>query len=310
MRRLKYTGLFRGCSGFDEPTALENDLSKRWMKAVGPLALTLFAIAAGAAPEPRYNPEAIRLNNRGVALMGQQFTEKAADSFAEAFKKDPKLAQASINDGIALMTLQKLDDAKKAFKDAIALDPKSAQVWYNLGLAQHAENELEAALASFQQAVKLDPRDADSYYFEGVCYREMKQFDKAIESLKQALAINPLHASSEFAMARVLQGMGKKDEAKEHFKLFQHMTSTKISAAIGLAYGEQGHYSTVTPVEEPQARQKNMIAVKARSKGHDRGEGCSGRDRRGLHAGCDRLRTDGPCPHGIRAAGHSCASSA
>jgi len=253
-------------SGFDEPTALENDLSKEWMKAVGPVALMLFAIAVGAAPEPRFNPEAIRLNNRGVALMGQQFTEKAADSFAEAFKKDPKLAQASINDGIALMTLQKLDDAKKAFKDAISLDPKSAQVWYNLGLAQHANNELEAALASFQQAVKLDPRDADSYYFEGVCYREMKQYDKAIESLKQALAINPLHASSEFAIARVLQGMGKKDEAKEHFLLFHHMTSTKISAAIGLAYGEQGHYSTVTPVEEPQTRQKKMVPVKLVSK--------------------------------------------
>src|SRR5258708_6820054 len=117
-------------------------------------------------------------------------------------------------------------------------------------------------MASFQQAIKIDPRDADSYYFEGVCYRELKQFDKAVEVLKQALAINPLHASSEFALARALQAMGKKDEAKEHFKLFQHMTSTKISAAIGLAYGEQGHYSTVTPVEEPQARQRGMIPVK------------------------------------------------
>ena len=102
----------------------------------------------------------------------------------------------------------------------------------------------------------------DSYYFEGVCYREMKQFDKAVEVLKQALAIQPLHASSEFALARALQAVGDKDAAKEHFKLFQHMTSTKISAAIGLAYGEQGHYSTVTPVEEPQARQRAMIPVK------------------------------------------------
>jgi hypothetical protein len=38
--------------------------------------------------------------------MGQQFTEKAEQSFAESFKKDPKLAQAAINDGIALLTLQ------------------------------------------------------------------------------------------------------------------------------------------------------------------------------------------------------------
>ena len=44
--------------------------------------------------------------------------------------------------------------------------------------------------------------------------------------------------------------------------MFQHLTSTKISAAIGLAYGEQGHYSTVTPIEEPETGRKPMIAMK------------------------------------------------
>ncbi len=215
-----------------------------------------------AGAQARFDAEAVRLNNRGVALMGQQFTEKAEQSFAESFKKDPKLAQAAINDGIALLTLQKTDDAKKVLLGAIAINPNSPQAWYNLGLAQHANNELDDALKSFRQAVKLDPRDVDSYYFEGVCYREMKQFDKAVEVLKQALAIQPLHASSEFALARALQATGDKEAAKEHFKLFQHMTSTKISAAIGLAYGEQGHYSTVMPVEEPQTRQRTMIPVK------------------------------------------------
>jgi tetratricopeptide (TPR) repeat protein len=244
------------------------------MNASAMAAAVLMALVASCA-ETRSNPEAIRLNNRGVALMGQQFTEKAANSFADALKKDPKLAQAATNSGIALMTLQKLDDAKKALNDAIALDPNSAQAWYNLGLTQHADNDLEPALASFQQATKIDPRDADSFYFEGVCYRELKQFDKAVEVLKQALEINPLHASAEFAMARTLQAMGRKDEAKEHFKLFQHMTSAKISAAIGLAYGEQGHYSTVTPVEEPQARQKGMISVKLVAKAMSDGKSAS-----------------------------------
>ncbi|MGA2807422.1 MAG: FG-GAP-like repeat-containing protein [Terracidiphilus sp.] len=229
----------------------------------GPLALVVcLAAATAAAAPPKFDAEAVRINNRGVAQMGQQFTERAAQSFADAFKKDPKLAQAAINEGIALMALQKLDEAKKSLQQAIALDPGNPQAWYNLGLAQHAGNELEPALASFKQAVKLDPRDVDSYYFEGTCYQEMKQFDNAIAILHQALAITPLHASSEFALARALQRSGNTAEAKEHFKLFQHMTSTKISAPIGLAYGEQGHYSTVTPVEEPESVSHAMIPVK------------------------------------------------
>ena len=40
------------------------------------------------------------------------------------------------------------------------------------------------------------------------------------------------------------------------------MTSTKISSALGLAYGEQGHYSTVTAVEEPETIEHAMIPVR------------------------------------------------
>jgi tetratricopeptide (TPR) repeat protein len=177
-------------------------------------------------------------------------------------KKDPKMAQAAVNEGIALLTLQKLDEAKKALHTALALDPNNVQAWYNLGLAEHAGNELEPALNSFQQAVKFDPADADSYYFEGVCYQEMKDFDKAIAIFEKALEIQPQHASAEFAIARAYQRSGRAAEAKDHFKRFQHLTSTKIGAPIGLAYGEQGHYSTVTPVEEPESGKKAMIPVK------------------------------------------------
>src|SRR5579863_6353098 len=232
-------------------------------RIAGPLALliSIAPAAAGAAPA-RFDAEAARINNRGVAQMGQQFTDRAASSFAEAFTKDPKLVQAAINEGIALLTLQKLDEAKVYLQKGIALDSGNAQAWYNLGLAQHANNELDAALASFQQAVKDDPRDPDSYYFTGVCYGEMKQFDKAIAEFKRALAINPLHASAEFQMARALQRSGDTAAAKEHFKLFQHMTSAKIGTPIGLAYGEQGRYSTVTPVEEPEQKTRTMIPVR------------------------------------------------
>ncbi len=256
--RLEYTEQFREIANlFGVMVAKKlTEVAKFVVPAVLILAAAQFYGQAGA------RAEAVRLNNRGVAQMGQQFTEKAADSFAEAMKADPKLAQAAVNEGIALMTLQKLDAAKEALQKAIALDPKSAQAWYNLGLAQHAGNELEAALKSFQQAVKLDPRDVDSYYFEGVCYAELKDFDKAIATFKQALAINPLHASAEFALARALQRTGNTQDAREHFKTFQHLTSTKVSSAIGLAYGEQGRYSTVTPIEQHETGRKGMIPVK------------------------------------------------
>ncbi|MFP5250159.1 MAG: FG-GAP-like repeat-containing protein [Acidobacteriota bacterium] len=218
-----------------------------------------------ASAEARFDAEAVRLNNQGVAQMGQQLSARAADSFAAAFQRDPTLAQAAINEGIALLSLQKVNAAKEALRKGIALDPSSAQAWYNLGLAQRAGNEVEAALASFQQAEKLDPHDADSEYFQGVCYQELQQFAKAIAVFTKVLEIQPLHASAEFALARSLQRTGHTVQARQDFRRFQQLVNTKVSTPIGLSYGEQGHYSTVTPVREPENVQHRMIPVKLRA---------------------------------------------
>src|SRR4029079_9412000 len=111
------------------PLFLEKELAKRFLQHAVRLAAFGTLMAVAAAAEARFNAEAIRLNNRGVALMGQQFTEKAQEAFAESFQKDPKLAQAAINEGIALLTLQKVDEGKKALNEAIALDRNNPQAW-------------------------------------------------------------------------------------------------------------------------------------------------------------------------------------
>ncbi len=227
--------------------------------------LLLVALTAGfayAAVETHDKVEAIRLNNRGVALMGQGSTLLAEGTFANAFKKDPKLAQTAINEGIALYTLQQLNAAGQVLRQAIALDPDSAQAWYNLGLVQHADNKLQAALASFQRAAALNPRDADSLYFEGACYEEMNQFGKAIAIFKKTLEVDPLHASAEFGLSRSLERTGHTADAWRHFRRFQHLTRTKIGTPIGLEYGDQGHYSMVTAIGGPEAVQPKMIPVK------------------------------------------------
>ena len=108
----------------DMPIDLEMDLGMKFMRTARVLAMAIVAISVTAGAQARFDADAVRLNNRGVALMGQQFTEKAEQSFAESFKKDPKLAQAAINDGIALLTLQKIDDAKKALQAAICDRPE------------------------------------------------------------------------------------------------------------------------------------------------------------------------------------------
>jgi tetratricopeptide (TPR) repeat protein len=226
------------------------------------LFLLLVAFASGlASAAVDHDAEAVRLNNEGVAWMNQQQNERAEESFAKAFAKDKTLAEATLNDGIALLYLQKLPEAEIALKRAIALTPASPRAWYNLGLVQRAANDVPSALASFQHAIELDPNDADSLYFEGVCFQDQKKFDPAIVAFTKALEENSQHASSEFALARALQRSGRPNDAKGHFERFQHLTSTKVGSALGLSYGDQGHYSTAVPVNEQFKPRDAMIPI-------------------------------------------------
>ena len=126
-------------------------MAKQVIRSSVLVGLILLAMAAWPANAENANYEdAVKLNNRGVALMGQQFTQKAARSFAAAMKADPELAQPAINEGIALLTLENLAGAKAALRKRLHSTPDNPQAWYNLGLAQHSDNELDEALKSFQ----------------------------------------------------------------------------------------------------------------------------------------------------------------
>ena len=132
------------------------------MRIAGAVALALIsAVAATCASQARFSAEAVRLNNRGVAQMGQQFTDRAADSFAEAFKKDPKLVQAAINRGIALMTLQKLDEAKQSLQQAL-LSQGLARVSARIGGNACADALLttECAARAGRREIWADPNFA------------------------------------------------------------------------------------------------------------------------------------------------------
>ena len=95
------------------------------------IAFACVLLAAASSMNAEQSPthaQAIRLNNRGVALMGQQFTERAAETFAEAFKIDPTLVQAEINEGIAQLTLEELGKAEELLQNATFSTPTARRL--------------------------------------------------------------------------------------------------------------------------------------------------------------------------------------
>lgn len=217
--------------------------------------------ALRAAKPANLNVEAARLNNVGVALMNQQFTEKALLKFEEAHKIDTGAATPLLNKGIALLYLRRLPEAEEALKSAAAVDPVNAHVWYSLGLAHFDGGGQQVALSDFQHAITVDPADADSHYFLGTIYLGLKDYTHAISEFENALRLSPLHASAQFGLARALQRAGMVDKAREHLKRFQEITQAKIATPLSAVYGEQGRYATVQDMRSLTPSVGAMIPV-------------------------------------------------
>lgn len=226
------------------------------------LALCFISLASSYAAKPTTpSVEAARLNNIGVALMNQQFTDKALQKFDDAHKADAGAAIPLLNKGIALLYLRRLPEAEEALKSASAIDTNNARVWYSLGLAHFDGGGQQVALGDFQHAIKIDPSDADSHYFLGTIYLGLKDYEHAISEFESALRLSPLHASAQFGLARALQRAGMADESREHLKRFQEITQAKIATPLSAVYGEQGRYATVQDMRSLSPSVGPMIPV-------------------------------------------------
>ncbi len=226
------------------------------------LCLCLFTpLIASAAKPTRPSMEAARLNNIGVALMNQQFTDKALQKFEEAHKTDTSAAVPLLNKGIALLYLRRLPEAEEALKSATAIDANNARAWYSLGLAHFDGGGQQVALGDFQHASQIDPADADSHYFLGTIYLGLKDYEHAISEFENAIRLSPLHASAQFGLARALQRAGMADKSREHLKRFQEITQAKIATPLSAVYGEQGRYATVQDMRSLMRSVGPMIPV-------------------------------------------------
>lgn len=206
------------------------------------LAMSPLALGQGGPTEAR------RLNNLGVALIGQGRVAEALDSFRQAQRRDQTLVTARLNEGIALIQAQRLTDARDALLDVTRRDTANARAWFNLGLSYRTLGESDAAVAAFERTATLDPSDADTRYFLGQLHLQAGRYDRAVATFTDSLTRDERHVSAEFGLARAYQLSGNTAAAAQHLARFDELSKSGRTKPIGSAYGDQGPYSTAEPV--------------------------------------------------------------
>ena len=133
--------------------------------------------------------------------------------WTDAAEKGPGNGRAWMNAGLALMARGQLAEARRHFERARASNPGYAYVYMNISVLEAHEGHLDAALRAADEAVRLNPGLAPAHYYRGRVLEKLGRTEEAAAAYEQALAIDPRDFEASNALARLTPNGASSAEA-------------------------------------------------------------------------------------------------
>jgi tetratricopeptide (TPR) repeat protein len=175
------------------------------------------------APEPADsadNPDWMRWNNLGIALLDQfQYAESVA-AFTEVIKLRHDYADGYTNIGLTEILWEKYDSARTAIRKALTLDPNSARALYYDGLLQRRAGNTQREIADFRRVVEIFPDSRDARRELGITYYQQNDEPAALEQFEALQKIDPDDLTAHYNLSILYRRMGKPEKAAEQQAMF------------------------------------------------------------------------------------------
>ena len=199
----------------------------------------------------------------GVAYDDSGKHEEAIESYKQALRIKPDLAEVHNNLGLAYVKSGNYQEAIESLKQALLIAPDYAGAHNNLGLAYGKLGMYQEAIESLKQALLIAPDYAGVHMNLGIAYRKLGMYQEAIEYSKQAIRINPDYADAHYGLGLAYDASGMHKEAFESCKQAVRMKPDYADAhvCLGLAYAESGLYKEAIEAYKFAIRIKPDLAV-------------------------------------------------
>lgn len=170
--------------------------------------------------EPEDNPDWMRWNNLGIALLDQFQYMEAVQAFNEVVKLRPDYADGYTNVGLTEIVWEKYESARKAIRRALSIDPNSARAIYYDGLLQRRAGNTEKEISEFRKVVEMFPDSRDARRELGIAYYQKSDNQAALEQFQALQKIDPDDVAAHYNLSILYRRMGRKDEAAEQQAMF------------------------------------------------------------------------------------------
>lgn len=171
-------------------------------------------------PDPRDNPEWMRWNDFGIALLGQKRYTEARHAFAEVVRLRPDYADGFTNIALADIRREQYGLALASLHKSLELIPGNPRALYYRALAQRGEGHLDAAIVDLQEVVEQFPRFADAHREMGISYYLTHGDERARQEFEAVQAIDPDDLPAHYYLSFLYRRLGSSAKADEQGALY------------------------------------------------------------------------------------------
>ncbi|MCI0602816.1 tetratricopeptide repeat protein [bacterium] len=196
---------------------------------------------------------ALKAFQEGSDWMRRGEFEKAAQSFQNAIKQDPKYARAYLKLGEAYESAGNFDRAAGALDQGLKIvDPNASKIGKLLSAQQALmQGELEKAISLYQDFNRKYPNDSEVLYQLALACEDAGDLKQAVGSLEKLVRIDPNHPEAYFHLGKDTILMGEAEKAISqhllkalsiHKRLNNKHGEADVLNAIGVGYERLGRY--------------------------------------------------------------------
>jgi Flp pilus assembly protein TadD len=192
-----------------------------------------------AAPKPdspeakALNPEWMRWNNYGIALLDAQQYAAAVAAFQRVATMRPDYADAPTNIAITYIAWEKYDDALPYLQQSLTLAKDNARALYYLALVQRNEGQVDEAIANLQKVAAAFPRSRDAHRELGFSFYQLHKYELARAEYEAVQSIDPDDLAAHYNLSILYRRLGLKDKAAVEAAYFASTTRSRRSPSPG-----------------------------------------------------------------------------
>jgi tetratricopeptide (TPR) repeat protein len=175
---------------------------------------------APEAVDPADNPDWMRWNNLGIALLDQQQYAKAVSAFNEVVRLRRNYADGYTNIALTEIVWEKYASARQAIRRALALEPDNARALYYDGLLERRAGNSKKEIQDFQRVVAMYPQSRDARRELGITYYQQGMSREAMEQFQALERVDPDDVTAHYNLSILYRRAGRKDEAIEEQAMF------------------------------------------------------------------------------------------